>query len=376
MRKTLTHGVALAAIGFLVAALGMRAPQTDGFLPLDFPVPDFNHGGIRASFVVSLPAAYDESKSWPVILDFHGAIAPRRKGAHLARRAVWSKFVEKVPCLVVGLNGRTRAWGMVEGDRNDRAYAVRVLSAVRERFSIDPQRVYLAGFSSGSDFLCSGGLQLTGKFAGSLVVCPGPPNVVGLADGSLLEAKAWPFYFATGEEDYIRKEGAWKAFLALDRAGGRTMYREVPRKGHEPLGDEEYPRLFDYLETLAQPGRAVEQLKVAGAALERGDYLLASTHLLELDTKEARERLAEIEAVGKRLCNEARSVDAVTEPGRAYEAWWKLRTQFHRFGSLAGPAQKELENIEKRISGRELYRARRDWFRRRLRAAAKQGGEG
>ena len=278
---------------------------------------------------------------------------------------VWSRFVEKVPCLVVGPNGRTRAWGMVRGHRNDRAYALCVLAEVREKFSVDPKRIYLAGFSSGSDFLCSGGLQQEGGFAGSLVICPGPPGVLGLRGGKLLAAKEWPFYFATGEEDRIRKSGAWAAFLALEKAGGKAMYREVPGKGHELFGIEEYARLFEYLEIMAYPQGKPDDLSLAQSAIARGDYLLASTHLVRLRTEKAKELLAEIGKRAKVLLKEVESIDAQRDPGRAYEAWWRLRTQFHRFKPIADRAQRQLDTLEAKTSPRDLHRARRDWFRRR-----------
>ena len=94
----------------------------------------------------------------------------------------------------------------------------------------------------------------------SLVICPGPPNVVGLRNGALLKCKDRAFYFATGEEDYIRKSGAWQAFLALDAAGARVMYREVPGVGHEMFDLDEYVWLFEYLEKLAKSEVDVDDL--------------------------------------------------------------------------------------------------------------------
>ncbi len=354
-RKTILASCLLAC--WLVVA-GHVAAQ-------EFPLPEFDVARAKASYVVSLPNNYSAEKKWPLIVDFHGAIAPSRKGANVTQRHVWSEFVKNAPFVVVGINGRTRAWNMTRGDKGDRAYTLRVLAEVRDKFAIDPARVYLAGFSSGADYLCSGGLQLEGLFAASLVVCPGPPNVVGLRDGSLLKGKVHPFYFATGEEDFIRKSGAWEAFLALDGADGAdVMYRQVPGDGHSYFGTRDYVRLRDSLERMASDidGKLGP---TASDAIARGDYLLASTHLLRSKDADARKQLAELRAKGELLAEEAARIDSKQNPGRAFEAWWKVRTQFHRFAPLARRAQDELDRIKKSVSGRELLRARGAWFKTR-----------
>ncbi|MHC4954654.1 MAG: M6 family metalloprotease domain-containing protein [Planctomycetota bacterium] len=333
---------------------------------------EFDRG---ASYVVSLPKGYTKDRAWPLILDFHGAIAPSRKGAVVTRDRLWSKLVQELPYIVVGLNGRTRAWGMTRGEKNDIAFALHVLEEVRQKYNVEAARIYLAGFSSGSDWLCKSNVQLKGPFAGSLVTCPGPPNVVGLRGGELVRAKDHPFYFVTGEEDYIRKAGAWEAFLALEKLGARTMYREVPKKGHEFFGIEEYARLLPYLEGMAAKRDPAEDLRVARAAMKRGDYLMASSHLRRVDGKDAQSMLVELEAAAKRELGKAAAVNAALEPGRAYEAWWRVRTQFHHVPEVASAAQKRLDELMDTIGNRELLRARRLWFRTRDQRANRKPGD-
>ncbi|MHC4600743.1 MAG: hypothetical protein ACYS47_17250, partial [Planctomycetota bacterium] len=360
---------------------------------VEFALPEFDFGDVKTTVVVTLPPGYDGKTPLPLILDFHGAIHPSKKGARITQR-IWRRFAEKVDCIVAGPNGRKTAWNQVRGEKDDLAYALAALDRVRREYNVDPKRIYLAGFSSGSDFLCSGGLQLRGPFAASWVICPGPPSVVGIKDGSLVKAKARPFYFASGEEDYVRKDGAWQAFLTLEKAGGRALYREVPRKGHKFFGTEEYVWQFGYLQLLADPdgGSAALDVILAREAMKREDWLLASSHLLrarDRGDEEAGKRLAEIEAKGADLLKEARSadLDALIEPleeagwdytkarklptlwkiGEAYERWWRLRTQFHRFPHIAKEAQDALDDFSRRFGrhGRILYTARKAWFRHR-----------
>ncbi|KAF0246249.1 MAG: peptidase M14 carboxypeptidase [Planctomycetota bacterium] len=327
--------------------------------PQEFPLPDFDVEKAKATYAIAVPPGYDAKTAWPLIVDLHGAIAPSAKGGSLTVREVWSRFSLQVPCLVAAPNSRTRAWGMIEGERDDVAYVAAVLADVKKRYTIDLKRVYLAGFSSGSDFLCSGGLQLGGEFAGSLVVCPGPSNVVGLSDGSLLKAKAFPFLFVTGEEDVVRKDGSWEAFLAIDRAGGRAMYREVPETDHRFASVEEYARLFRYLEFLAG-NRTEDDLAVAKEAAASGDWLRASTHAAREESAEAKAIFADLEIKTSVLADEAAKVEATKEPGRAFESWWRVRTQGARFPDLAARAQKQLDALENAPGS--LYRARTEWL--------------
>ena len=123
-------------ISFLTCLLLALRPGTAAEIPL----PEFDLEQTKASYVVSLPEDYNDEKNWPLIVDFHGAIAPGLKGANVTQRGVWSKFVKDAPCIVVGLNGRTRAWNMTRGDKDDRAYALKVLAETRDKYTIDPDR--------------------------------------------------------------------------------------------------------------------------------------------------------------------------------------------------------------------------------------------
>ncbi|MHC5010995.1 MAG: M14 family zinc carboxypeptidase, partial [Planctomycetota bacterium] len=352
-------------------ALGAGAARTtyagDGIVE-EYELPAFDHEDAEASYVVARPADWDGEEALPLILDLHGAIHPSRKGANLTVNRLWARFVEEVPCVVAAPNCRTRGWNRVQGEKDDRAYVLEVLERVREKWAIDPKRIYLAGFSSGSDYACTGGLQADGPFAGTLVVCPGPPNVVGIRNGALERVKAHPFLFAAGEEDYIRKSGAFEAYLHLQGLDGRTLYREVPEKGHEFFGLQEYVRLFADLERLAGTVPPGDPWLLAQEAGERGDYLLAETfarRASEAGVAEAKALLDELTALAKERLDTAFAVDAEAEPGRAYEALWAVWTQFHAFSDEADAAREALDAIEGRVPGRDLYRARRAFFESR-----------
>ncbi len=354
----------LLLLGLLV--LGTGVAHAEGKLE-EIPLPDFDHGAITATYVISTPSKWNGREPLPLILDLHGAIQPTKRGGSYTSRALWAKFVERVPCIVAAPNGRTRGWNGVKGEKDDRAYLQAVMEDVRGRHPVAKGRAYLAGFSSGSDFACTGGLQPLLGIDGTLVVCPGPPNVVGIRNGSLEKLKKQPFVFATGEEDYIRKSGAFDAYEHITSLGGKALYREVPSKGHVFFGMDEYVRLFEDLERLVREPKKVDWLALADAALEREDYLAANRYAARARKKQQRKadaRLKKIMAARDTLLEAAGEIPT-SEHGRAYEAWWRLRTQFRVEKAVRKKADAAIATLAEALSGRDLLRARRDYFRSR-----------
>ena len=327
-----------------------------------FPVPEFDHEGTAAWYVVSLPPGYDATRAWPLVLDFHGAATPGSEGANLTRINLWSHFVQQAPYIVVGINGRTRAWNMVRGPKDDTAYALHVLNDVQKRFAIDPERIYLSGFSAGANFVCEAGLQLKAAFAGSLAVCPGPSDNRAAA---LRAVGSHPFYFVAGEEDYVGKSGPWQAFRALDSIGAPVMYREVSRTGHAYPAIAEYAAFFAAFHRMMQPAAETDIAELITTATARDDFLLLTTYLLRLDHPNAAELLERFKQTGERMAADAAAINSAREPGRAYEAWWKIHAQFYRFPALAQQARQGMDAIAASMSPHELYQARNLWFEQR-----------
>ena len=168
----------------LVALLALLAGPLVVAQDPEIRLPSFDVDVGKASYVVTHPDGHDAGHPTPLILDFHGAIHPSRKGAIVSRDRLWSNVVKQVPILVAAPNGRTRSWGRIQGEKDDLAYGAAVLAHMKRTFAVAPGRIYLAGFSSGADFLCTSGIQRSGEFAASLVTCPGPPNVVGIRNGA------------------------------------------------------------------------------------------------------------------------------------------------------------------------------------------------
>lgn len=65
--------------------------------PQEVEVRRFHTEKAKASYVLALPPSHNPKKASPLILDFHGAIQPGRKGANVTYDRLWSSFVRKVP---------------------------------------------------------------------------------------------------------------------------------------------------------------------------------------------------------------------------------------------------------------------------------------
>ncbi|MAG55427.1 MAG: hypothetical protein CMJ83_03965 [Planctomycetes bacterium] len=360
----------MRATSILLVTVAAMTPAQDVV-----PLPAFDHDGVTASYVISTPMGTPPTGGWPLLIDLHGAIAPARRGAQVTRDRLWALATKTLPWIIAAPNGRTRSWGRIRGDHDDRAYVRAVLDDVRSRHPIDPRRVFLGGFSSGSDFLASGPLQSDSAYRGSLVVCPGPAHVLGMRNGVLVKKHAHPFVFVCGEEDVVRKDGAHTAYHALKAAGGRVALREVPEVGHDFPPVAEYARALRRLEELAGTRPLGSESDDVFEALAFGDLprtreiLDAWTPTDIVDLSDAASARLGLSNATRRLIEAPGLIIEDREPGRAYEAWW-------RAWAFAGNDDGPLRAIEKRIPRRDLYRARTEHYRRRALARDVRASDG
>jgi predicted esterase len=153
------HSFFLAAIlcGLALAAL----PQT--------PAPGAVHGSVTVaadptnSYALYLPSAYSPAKRWPLLLVFD----PFARGEVSVK--LFHEAAEKYGFIVVGSNN----------SRNfqDPSAAIRTLwTDVKERYAIDPRRIYTAGLSGGARVASSVALACKNCIAGVIANGAGLPN--------------------------------------------------------------------------------------------------------------------------------------------------------------------------------------------------------
>jgi len=107
---------------------------------------------------VRVPDDWDGVSPLPVLLHFHGW---QRTGAVPMRHKRISGATRKRGVLLVAPNGLDKTWRFRTEGSPDIAFATEVLADVAKRFPVDPDKIYVSGYSFGSAmawrFVCEQG---------------------------------------------------------------------------------------------------------------------------------------------------------------------------------------------------------------------------
>jgi pimeloyl-ACP methyl ester carboxylesterase len=213
----------------------------------EFDVPLFD-GAESIRCLVQVPPEYDPLRRYPAVVSLHPAgSTPEgqiewwagRPGADGVRRGQAGRH----GAIVVA-----PAWARPQ--QSSYEYSARehaaVLAALREslrRLSIDTDRVFLSGHSTGGDAAWDVALAHPDLWAGLVAVCPAAGRYV---NHYWHNARRLPLYIVGGELD---PAGVNRIGMDLDRyflRGFDATYVEYRGRGHEPFG-EELPRIFDWM---------------------------------------------------------------------------------------------------------------------------------
>ncbi|MEW9918290.1 PHB depolymerase family esterase [Marimonas sp. MJW-29] len=151
------------------------------------------------SYHVRLPDGWDGKTALPVLLHFHGwgrqgdlIVKHRRIAGHTRRRGV----------LLVAPNGLGRTWDFWRAGGRDVTFARAVLEDVAARFPVDPERIYVSGYSYGAAmawrFACEAGagvvalLAISGKLPQD-ADCPEAPGEVRQVYGFADDVMRFPY---------------------------------------------------------------------------------------------------------------------------------------------------------------------------------------
>ncbi|WP_300058987.1 PHB depolymerase family esterase [uncultured Roseobacter sp.] len=208
------------------------------------------------SYHLKLPDDWDGTTPLPVMLHFHGW---QRTGALPVKHQRISGATRRRGVLLLAPNGLRKTWDFWDSETEDVAFAAAVLEDAARRYPIDPERIYVSGYSFGSAmawrFVCENGDGVAALLAvaGTLRQsedCPQAPREVrhvhGLAD-TVMDFPVGP----GGDETYPVAlwrahfgcmegiaQGSWSAreFLTFERTtwecdGGRVSLDLHP-SGH------------------------------------------------------------------------------------------------------------------------------------------------
>ena len=118
------------------------------------------------SYHVKEPDGWDGISPLPVLLHFHGW---QRQGTLIVKHARISGATRRRGVLLLAPNGRNKTWNFWTAGTEDVAFAAAVLADAAKRYPIDPDRIYVSGYSYGSAmawrFVCERGRGIAALLA-------------------------------------------------------------------------------------------------------------------------------------------------------------------------------------------------------------------
>jgi len=196
-------------------------------------------GGIKMPYRLFVPANYDASQKYPLILWLHGANGrgsdnlKQISGGNENGTYVWTTPANQaqLPAFVLAPQcPEDRFWS--EPETNEISpqlhMALDVLASVQKEFSIDPDRIYLAGQSMGGVGVWALLQSQPDRWAAALVLCAFDnfTNAKGIARVPL-----WVFQ---GDADMVVPVNLVRQMVKdLKKSGVRPRYSEYHNVGHD-----------------------------------------------------------------------------------------------------------------------------------------------
>jgi polyhydroxybutyrate depolymerase len=172
--------VLVITTGFLAAGCLRRLPPSGNPGEGTYKrVTDIRVDHFRRSYLVHLPFGADTGRPLPLVVVLHGAFDTAKK---MEKLTGWSRIADREQFIALYPNGmglgslfrhwnsghccgRARSIGV-----DDPAFIETVIGEVRQRFSVDPERIYIVGFSNGGMLAHHVAARDSGLFAAGAVV--------------------------------------------------------------------------------------------------------------------------------------------------------------------------------------------------------------
>jgi predicted esterase len=216
-------------IFLLIASLSFGTPANAG----TFEQHQYHDQAGDHTYSVYLPDGYSTNREWPVVLFLHGAGERGTDGqkplsvglgAVLRAKAVEFPFVAVFPQCEDTTGPILTAW---EAESPDGRRALAILDQVLEKYSIDPRRQILTGWSMGSFGAVSLAEAAPDRWQGVITVSGGGAP----RDPSRL--RSVPFWIFHGADDEIvLPEQSRNLASALEKSDGKSRLEILPAQGH------------------------------------------------------------------------------------------------------------------------------------------------
>jgi poly(3-hydroxybutyrate) depolymerase len=204
-------------------------------------------GGQRVPYRLFMPLRYDKTQKYPLVVFLHGigekgtdnvrTISNNANGAFVF---IAAKNQADHPCFMLVPQSNSGWWGECA------ATLSQLLGALQQEYSIDADRCYVTGLSSGGSGAWDMILMYPKLFAAAVPICGNNnPAKASAAVG----VAVWSFH--TADDPTMKVEGSRTMIAALRKAGGKPFYTEYPTGGHSSAWVRAYqePALVDWLFT-------------------------------------------------------------------------------------------------------------------------------
>jgi dienelactone hydrolase len=199
----------LSSLGFPQSGNGLPQGRIIGRIPCQIDT--------SQTYALYLPSNYTAEKQWPILY----ALDAGARGALPVER--FQEAAEKYGYILAGSNNSRNGPVKIVQDAVNA-----LLIDTRTRFSVDPRRMYVAGFSGGARAAFQVGLAMNGKIAGIIAFGAGfPPDMP--------PAAPIPFatYLAAGNEDFN--------FAELRELDGTLERLQTPHEFESFSGGHDWP---------------------------------------------------------------------------------------------------------------------------------------
>jgi predicted esterase len=287
-------------------------------------------GDSTQSYAQFLPAGYSPERRWPVLF----VLDPRGRALHALR--LFTAAADRLGFVVVSSYNT-----LSDGPREPNVAAMNAMLASSEaRLSIDPRRLYLAGFSGTARVVWDFALELRGNVAGVLGVGAGISFVANGPELTFAGDSSFAYFGGSGGEDFN--------YYEVQALGERLRVARVPSRIATYPGPHDWPPAsvcalaLEWLETRAMLGGR----RVADSAW------LRQHAAADLDSARRLERSGQLALAQELYDALARDYQGMTEgaaaAGRAAELYREPSVVRHRERdrTLANDDQRQADELQ------------------------------
>ncbi len=197
--------------------------------------------GLVIGYRLFVPANYDKSKQYPVVLALHGS-GERGKDNNiqltanqLATAWIADSLQNRVPHFVIAPQCPAESTWVNYGKPVDAVpfsgtlkIVMEIVDSLDREFSLDPDRHYVVGLSMGGYAGWDLTVRFPDRFAAAVPIC-GAGDTTKAA--RIKDIPIWAFH---GDMDpTVNVSGSRSMIAVLERAGGHPKYTEYPGVGHD-----------------------------------------------------------------------------------------------------------------------------------------------